>query len=65
VSGELSHHLVGTSHAVVISDEVLLVIDSLTMSIGLLAFLGRSAITADVVGSAHAVLQVERGVLLA
>ena len=62
---KLSLHLVGTGHTVVVSDVVLLVGDGLALGISLLARLGGSAVTADIVVCAHAVNQVVGGVLLA
>ena len=65
VSVELSLHLILTLDGVVIGDVVLGEVDGLTLSIGLLAILGRLAVTADVVVGAHALLQVQSCVLLA
>lgn len=65
VSVELSLHVVGTLHAVVVRDVVLLVVDGLAVGIGGLALRGRRAVTADIVVGAHAVDQVVSGVLFA
>ena len=65
VSGKLGLHLILTLDRVVIADVVLLVLNSLAVSISWLTIRGRGAVTADIVVCAHLSLQVEGRVLLA